>query len=90
MQLQVDDNFRSLQVYFWFHDNTQCFRLSENTAYIILQVTKCLFHKYGPSGSIQQHDALCVMALNIIHEKIYTVLWFWFLFLFIMSVLGGC
>lgn len=55
---------------------------------ILLQVTKCIFHKYGPSGSIQQHDALCVMALNIIHEKIYTVLWFWLLFLFIASVLG--
>ncbi|XP_049887980.1 innexin inx7 [Pectinophora gossypiella] len=52
------------------------------------KVTKCLFHKYGPSGSIQQHDALCVMALNIIHEKIYTVLWFWLLFLFIASLLA--
>ncbi|KAL0850612.1 hypothetical protein ABMA28_012371 [Loxostege sticticalis] len=52
------------------------------------KVTKCIFHKYGPSGSIQQHDALCVMALNIIHEKIYTVLWFWLLFLFIASTLA--
>ncbi|XP_053601941.1 innexin inx7-like [Plodia interpunctella] len=52
------------------------------------KVTKCLFHKYGPSGTIQQHDALCVMALNIIHEKIYTILWFWFLFLFIASLLA--
>ncbi|XP_075989914.1 innexin 7 [Anticarsia gemmatalis] len=52
------------------------------------KVTKCIFHKYGPSGSIQQHDALCVMALNIIHEKIYTVLWFWLLFLFIASLLA--
>nr|QDR50930.1 innexin 7 [Heliconius melpomene] len=52
------------------------------------KVTKCTFHKFGPSGSIQQHDALCVMALNIIHEKLYVVLWFWFLFLFIASVLA--
>ncbi|CAH0600867.1 unnamed protein product [Chrysodeixis includens] len=55
---------------------------------IFPKVTKCIFHKYGPSGSIQQHDALCVMALNIIHEKIYTVLWFWLLFLFIASLLA--
>ncbi|XP_038209464.1 innexin inx7 [Zerene cesonia] len=52
------------------------------------KVTKCIFHKYGPSGSIQQHDALCVMALNIIHEKIYVILWFWFLILFIVSLLA--
>lgn len=56
--------------------------------FLCYQVTKCIFHKYGPSGSIQQHDALCVMALNIIHEKIYAVLWFWLLFLFIVSVIG--
>ncbi|XP_022113086.2 innexin inx7 [Pieris rapae] len=55
---------------------------------IFPKVTKCVFHKYGPSGSIQQHDALCVMALNIIHEKIYVILWFWFLFLFIVSFIA--
>lgn len=42
------------------------------------KVTKCDFYKYGQSGSIQRHDALCVMALNIIHEKIYVILWFWY------------
>ncbi|CAD1475104.1 unnamed protein product, partial [Heterotrigona itama] len=38
------------------------------------KVTKCIFHKYGPSGSIQNHDALCVMALNVVNEKIYIFL----------------
>lgn len=42
------------------------------------KMTKCDFHKYGPSGTLQTHDALCVMALNIINEKIYVVLWYWF------------
>ncbi|XP_024942810.1 innexin inx7 isoform X2 [Cephus cinctus] len=52
------------------------------------KVTKCTFHKYGPSGSMQKHDALCVMALNIINEKIYTFLWFWFAILAILTGLG--
>ncbi|XP_011500404.1 PREDICTED: innexin inx7 [Ceratosolen solmsi marchali] len=52
------------------------------------KVTKCTFHKYGPSGGIQKHDALCVMALNIINEKIYTFLWFWFIILTILSGLA--
>merc|ERR1719357_464816 len=42
------------------------------------KVTKCTFHKYGPSGSITRHDGLCILALNIINEKIYVFLWFWF------------
>jgi len=52
------------------------------------KVTKCNFYKYGASGSIQKHDALCVMALNVINEKIYVVLWFWFAFVSVMSVLA--
>nr|XP_018899730.1 PREDICTED: innexin inx3 [Bemisia tabaci] len=49
------------------------------------RLTKCTFHKYGSSGSIQKHDALCVLALNILNEKIYIFLWFWFIILAVMS-----
>jgi len=45
------------------------------------KVAKCRFNKYGPSGSIQTHDALCVLPINIINEKIYIFLYFWFVFL---------
>ncbi|XP_037027425.1 innexin inx3 [Bradysia coprophila] len=51
------------------------------------RVTKCTFHKFGASGSIQKHDALCVLALNILNEKIYIFLWFWFI---VLAFLSGC
>ncbi|XP_055305433.1 innexin inx3 [Sitodiplosis mosellana] len=51
------------------------------------RITKCTFHKYGASGSIQKHDALCVLALNILNEKIYIFLWFWFI---ILAALSAC
>lgn len=51
-------------------------------------MTKCVFHKYGSSGGMQQHDALCVMALNIVNEKIYFFLYYWFFLLLIVSALG--
>lgn len=50
--------------------------------------TKCTFHKYGYSGSLEASDALCFLSLNIVNEKIYVVLWFWFGFLFIITSLG--
>lgn len=56
--------------------------------YWLFQVTKCSFHKYGPSGTIQSYDAMCVMALNIINEKIYTFLWFWYVVLGVVTLLG--
>ena len=50
------------------------------------KVTKCTFHKFGPSGTVERFDGLCVLPLNIINEKIYVFLWFWFI---IVSVVSG-
>lgn len=52
------------------------------------KMTKCHFHKYGASGSIQKHDSLCVMALNVINEKIYVFMWFWYWLLLGVTILG--
>lgn len=52
--------------------------------YVFPRVTKCIFHKYGASGTIQQHDSLCLLPLNIVNEKTYIFIWFWF---FILAVL---
>lgn len=52
------------------------------------KVTKCTFHKYGPSGTVQKFDGLCVLPLNIVNEKIYVFLWFWFIILAILSALS--
>ena len=42
-------------------------------------MTKCTFHKFGTSGELEKHDALCILPLNIFNEKIYIFLWFWML-----------
>lgn len=55
-------------------------------AVVFPKVSKCTFHKYGPSGTIERHDGLCVLPLNIINEKIYIFLWFWFIL--IASITG--
>lgn len=51
--------------------------------YIFPRMTKCTFNKFGASGEVEKHDTLCILPLNIINEKIYIFLWFWFL------ILGG-
>lgn len=44
---------------------------------IFPRMTKCTFHRFGPSGDINTYDALCLLPINIINEKIYIALWFW-------------
>lgn len=45
------------------------------------RMTKCIFHDYGSSGSVQKIDALCILPLNILNEKIFIFLWFWMVML---------
>ena len=54
-------------------------------ARVFPKVTKCTFHKYGPSGTVQKFDGLCVLPLNIVNEKIYVFLWFWFICLTLVT-----
>nr|XP_019532564.1 innexin inx1 isoform X2 [Aedes albopictus] len=49
--------------------------------YVFPRVTKCIFYKYGASGTIQKHDSLCILPLNIVNEKTYIFIWFWFIIL---------
>merc|ERR1719350_528741 len=50
-------------------------------------VTSCTIPNVGASGVAQFHNGLCVLTQNIINEKIYLVLWFWYAFLGPLSVL---
>merc|ERR1719427_1355102 len=52
---------------------------------IFPRVTKCTFNKFGPSGTLQRRDAMCVLPVNIINEKIYVFLWFWLITLVIVT-----
>ena len=45
------------------------------------RVTKCSFATYGRGGRETVQDYLCVLAPNIISEKVFTFLWFWYLIL---------
>lgn len=66
-----------------FSETTQDNRI-DPMVYIFPRVTKCIFHKYGASGSIQKHDSLCILPLNIVNEKTYIFIWFWFILLAMM------
>lgn len=56
--------------------------------FVFPKVTKCDFFKFGASGSLQKYDALCVMALNVVNEKIYVILWFWYCIMIVVTTLS--
>lgn len=67
--------------------NPQQQHLVDPMTYVFPRMTKCTYYDFGSSGDVQKHDALCLLPLNIINEKIYIALWFWFLILAILTLL---
>ncbi|XP_064457021.1 innexin shaking-B-like [Ornithodoros turicata] len=51
------------------------------------RLTKCSFWKFGDSGTLENREAICVLPLNILNEKIFLFLWFWYVILLILGVL---
>ena len=51
------------------------------------KVGKCTFRQFGPSGTVQTYDGICVLAVNIINAKIYVLFWFWLALLTSLSFL---
>lgn len=49
------------------------------------KITKCKYFKYGPTGNMEIRDALCVLPLNILNEKLFLIFWFWLLFILALS-----
>eukprot|EP00095_Tigriopus_kingsejongensis_P002119 snap_masked-scaffold447_size167621-processed-gene-0.10 protein:Tk02119 transcript:snap_masked-scaffold447_size167621-processed-gene-0.10-mRNA-1 annotation:"innexin inx2-like" len=50
------------------------------------RVVSCTYWRYGTGGKQTGVSALCILSLNIIIDKIYLILWFWFL---IVGALGA-
>lgn len=51
------------------------------TSKVFPRMCKCDYVNYGGSGSLQRYDALCLLPLNIVNEKIFTFLYFWLVLL---------
>jgi len=51
-------------------------------------ISKCTFHQYGSSGTVEIHDAFCVLPMNVVNRYIYLVVWFWLVVLTILTFLS--
>jgi len=51
------------------------------------KVGACDFMRYGRGGGAEIKNAICILSLNIINDKVFAVIWFWHCVLIIFGVL---
>lgn len=61
---------------------------TKHSAAVFPKVAKCEYNEFGPSGSIQHLDFMCVLSLNVLNEKIFAVLWLWMVVLLAVSAVN--
>lgn len=79
--------YGSQVIKFYMHSHAERRDLPNPMCTAFPTVTSCTFHSVGTAAGEQKFNSLCVLSLNIINEKIYLLLWFWFYFL---TLLTGC
>lgn len=52
------------------------------------RIAKCTYESYGSSGTLQQFDALCLLPLNILNQKLFIIIWIWYIIQLILSILN--
>ena len=52
---------------------------------IFPRITRCDFVYSGSGGKFNELSMMCILSQNIISEKVFLILWFWFMFLGILT-----
>lgn len=52
------------------------------------RVTSCTYRYFGEGGKVKKTSVLCVLAVNVINEKVFLLLWFWLVFLSLLTTIA--
>lgn len=54
---------------------------------IFPKMTKCTLELFGPSGTVVNHDGLCILPINVLNERVFILLWFIFIPLLVITII---
>lgn len=86
MNAFIGEDFVLYGIYITFFDQKAHPNMTNPMKQVFPTITKFTFHKYGPSGTRENYERLSILTVNVINERFYVFLWFWF---YILAVISG-
>lgn len=86
MNAFIGKDFVLYGIYVIFFDQKAHPNMTNPMKQVFPTITKCTFYKYGASGTQENYEGLCILTENVINERIYIFLWFWF---YVLAIISG-
>ena len=51
------------------------------------RIASCDWYRFGTGGKQETINAICVLGLNMINDKVFLVVWYWYL---VLLIIGSC
>jgi hypothetical protein len=81
----LNRNFLTYGWDFTFSSKANRMRIQDQ---VFPKMAKCNLHLYGPSGTRQLFDGICLLPMNILNDKIFLILWLWYFALLTLSIMA--
>ena len=49
------------------------------------RIASCDYVRFGSGGHQEKKNALCILGLNMINDKIFLIIWYWYIILLIIG-----
>lgn len=86
MNAFIGNDFVLYGIYVIFFDQTAHPNTTNPMKQVFPTITKCTFYEYGPSGTRENYEGLCILTGNVVNERIYVFLWFW---IYVLAIISG-
>ncbi|XP_042899979.1 innexin shaking-B-like [Parasteatoda tepidariorum] len=88
LQMELLDQLFDRQFYYYGIEAVNYLRWDSQTdpfSRMFPRVTSCTYRYLGESGMVRSTSVICLLAVNVINEKIFLFLWFWFVSLGVLT-----
>ena len=82
----LDYGIRVFQYYQFPPEEKERTGVQNPMCYTFPRIASCDWHRFGSAGEQENINAICVLALNIINDKVFLIIWWWYYILFFLGI----